>query len=109
MTLTINNHFIDSSIKKPSPNHSGEITPKFIVMHYTAGWSAEGSITWLTNKESKVSAHLVIARDGTITQLVPFNKKAWHAGPSVYDGYKNLNSHSIGIALDNAGWVEETS
>ena len=72
-------------------------------MHYTAGRSAASSINWLTNADAKASAHLVIGRDGSITQLVPFNRIAWHAGTSRWEGLTGMNSHSIGIELDNAG------
>lgn len=107
--MEIKQHNLVGIQQQTTPNMGGTITPRFIVMHYTAGWSAEGSISWLTNKKSKVSAHLVIGRDGIITQLVPFNRKAWHAGPSAYEGYRNLNTYSIGIELDNAGWMTEVS
>ncbi|MDP6351373.1 MAG: N-acetylmuramoyl-L-alanine amidase [Alphaproteobacteria bacterium] len=90
-----------------SPNvtkgNRGRIQPEYLVMHYTAGASAQSSINWLTNRESEASAHLVIARDGAVTQLVPFNRKAWHAGPSRWAGRSGLNSISIGIELANAG------
>lgn len=107
--MEIKQHNLVGTQQQTTPNMGGTITPRFIVMHYTAGWSAEGSISWLTNKKSKVSAHLVIGRDGSITQLVPFNRKAWHAGPSAYEGFRNLNTYSIGIELDNAGWMTEVS
>ena len=87
-----------------SPNQSsGGITPRFLVMHYTAGASASSSVSWLTNRDAKASAHLVIGRDGSITQLVDFNRKAWHAGVSQWRGIRGLNGHSIGIELDNPG------
>jgi len=89
-----------------SPNQSGQISPRFLVMHYTAGSSAEGSISWLTNPVARASAHLVIGRDGSITQLVLFNRKAWHAGRSQWRGISGLNSHSIGIEIDNAGKLQ---
>jgi len=88
---------------RESPNRSGVLKPKYLVMHYTAGRSASSSINWLTNKDAKASAHLVIGRDGGITQLVPFNRIAWHAGASQWEGLGGMNSHSIGIELDNAG------
>lgn len=88
---------------RESPNKSGTLKPQYLVMHYTAGRSAASSINWLTNSDAKASAHLVIGRDGSITQLVPFNKKAWHAGTSRWEGFSGLNSHSIGIEMDNAG------
>lgn len=87
-----------------SPNYRGDIVSHdYIVMHYTAGTSAEGSISWLTNRRAGASAHLVIGRDGSIAQLVPFNKRAWHAGSSTWNNRIGLNSYSIGIELDNAG------
>jgi AmpD protein len=48
----------------------------------------------------KVSAHLLIRRDGEIIQFVPFNKRAWHAGASQFDGKENCNDFSIGIELE---------
>ncbi|MBL4821800.1 MAG: 1,6-anhydro-N-acetylmuramyl-L-alanine amidase AmpD [Gammaproteobacteria bacterium] len=48
----------------------------------------------------KVSAHLLIDRAGDITQYVPFNRKAWHAGESCFKGRKNCNDYSIGVELE---------
>lgn len=48
----------------------------------------------------RVSAHLLIRRDGSMTQYVPFNMKAWHAGQSEYQGRGNCNDFSIGIELE---------
>ena len=42
-------------------------------------------------KDLKVSSHLYIKRDGEIIQFVPFNKRAWHAGDSVFKGVPNCN------------------
>ena len=86
-----------------TPNKGGDLAPRYLVFHYTAGKSATSSINWLTNPESKASAHLVLARDGTITQLAPLNIKTWHAGLSHWDGLSGLNGCSIGIEMDNAG------
>ena len=86
-----------------TPNKGGDLAPRYLVFHYTAGKSATSSISWLTNPESKASAHLVLAGDGTITQLAPFNVKTWHAGLSHWDGLSGLNGYSIGIEMDNAG------
>lgn len=90
-----------------SPNVSGAITPKFIVMHYTAGYNAAAAISTFKNKASKVSAHLVIDLDGTVTQMVPFNVNAWHAGPSKHAGYTMLNGHAIGIEIVNIGFLKK--
>ena len=51
-------------------------------------------------KELKVSSHLYIERDGKLTQFVPFNKRAWHAGESNYKGKCACNDFSIGIELE---------
>ena len=48
----------------------------------------------------RVSSHLLIRRDGEIVQYVPFNKRAWHAGVSCYDGEEKCNDFSIGIELE---------
>ncbi len=48
----------------------------------------------------KVSAHLCIFRDGAITQYVPFERRAWHAGESSYEGRSRCNDFSIGIELE---------
>lgn len=48
----------------------------------------------------KVSSHLLIRRDGAVIQYVPFNRRAWHAGESCFDGRENCNDYSIGIELE---------
>jgi N-acetylmuramoyl-L-alanine amidase len=93
---------------RESPNRGGKIANiRYLVMHYTAGPSAEHSVNWLVNSTAKASAHLVIGRDGSITQLVPFDTVAWHAGQSEWQGVVGLNNSSIGIELDNAGSLEK--
>ena len=47
-----------------------------------------------------VSAHLLIKRDGSCVQYVPFDKRAWHAGKSNYQGRERCNDFSIGIELE---------
>jgi N-acetylmuramoyl-L-alanine amidase len=90
-----------------SPNQSsGTIQPEFLVIHYTAGTSSKGSVDWLCNPIAKASAHLVVGRDGEATQLVDFNRKAWHAGRSHWDNREGANGFSIGIELDNAGRLD---
>ena len=50
----------------------------------------------------KVSAHVLIKRNGEIIQFVPFNKRAWHAGVSSYKGKNDCNNFSIGIELEGS-------
>ncbi len=57
----------------------------------------------------RVSSHLLITRDGGVIQFVPFNKRAWHAGESSYQGRMHCNDFSIGIELegtDESGYTE---
>ena len=48
----------------------------------------------------QVSAHILIQRNGDIVQFVPFDKRAWHAGESCYEGSERCNDFSIGIELE---------
>ncbi len=48
----------------------------------------------------RVSSHLLINREGEVTQYVPFNRRAWHAGISCFKGRECCNDFSIGIELE---------
>jgi|TARA_B110000908_G_scaffold133923_1_gene158143 AmpD protein len=48
----------------------------------------------------KVSAHLLIDRQGAMTQFVPFHQRAWHAGVSEFEGRTACNDYSMGIELE---------
>lgn len=56
--------------------------------------------------QQQVSAHLLIERNGTISQFVNFNDRAWHAGKSCYLGRENCNDFSIGIELEGDDYSE---
>ena len=58
--------------------------------------------------ELRVSSHLLIERDAALTQFVPFNKRAWHAGESCYKGRNECNDCSIGIELEGTDDEEFT-
>lgn len=60
--------------------------------------SCHESFADLENVE--VSSHLFISRTGQLTQFVPFNRRAWHAGVSSFQGVDNCNDYSIGIELE---------
>ena len=95
-------------IHTASPDHGGAISPEVIVIHYTGSGSMKGSVGWLSKvDEIYVSAHIVISREGRITQLVPFDKQAFHVGHSELNGVKNVNKFSIGIELVNWGKLQE--
>jgi len=48
----------------------------------------------------RVSAHLLLRRDGSLMQFVPFSRRAWHAGNSAFRGRDRCNDFSIGIELE---------
>jgi AmpD protein len=50
----------------------------------------------------RVSSHLVVARDGAVTQYVAFNERAWHAGKSSYQGREACNDFSVGVELEGS-------
>lgn len=105
--MQFKNHVLQGIPFHMSPNVGGIINPRFIVMHYTAGWTAASAISTLTNAAAKVSAQFVLDRDGTLTQLVPCNRAAWHAGPSKYGNVEFLNNHSVGIEIVNPGYFKK--
>jgi len=82
--------------------------PDTIIIHYTAGSSALSSANWLQRGDVKASAHVVIGKEGEIYQIVPFTNIAWHAGESSYGGRRDFNKFSIGIELDNPGFLTRT-
>jgi len=59
--------------------------------------------------EMKVSSHLFIDREGLLTQFVPFDRAAWHAGVSEFKGRDNCNEFSIGIELEGTDDLEYSS
>jgi AmpD protein len=50
----------------------------------------------------RVSAHLLIRRDGELVQFVPLTRRAWHAGQSSFCGRERCNDFSIGIELEGS-------
>ena len=55
-----------------------------------------------TVADLQVSAHLLVRRDGSLIQYVPFDKRAWHAGVSCFGDEQACNDFSIGIELEGA-------
>lgn len=89
-----------------SPNHGerkDERRPDMIVLHYTGMSTGAEALAWLRNPVAKVSCHYFIWEDGSIVQLVPEERRAWHAGLSYWQGETDLNSASVGIEIVNPG------
>jgi len=55
--------------------------------------------------ELRVSSHLLVARDGGLTQFVKFTDRAWHAGQSSYNGRSACNDFSIGVELEGVDYA----
>ncbi len=88
----------------PSENQDAR-RAQLIVLHYTEQDSAERSLRTLRTRNSggPVSAHYLVGDDGRIYQLVPDDRRAWHAGAGRWGTIHELNSASIGIEIDNDG------
>ncbi len=91
-------------IETPSPNFDERALPvSMIVLHYTGMPDADAAIARLTDPEAKVSAHYLVAEDGTVLRMVAEDKRAWHAGRSHWRHIDDVNSASIGIEIVNPG------
>ena len=91
-------------IETPSPNCDERALPvSIIVLHYTGMKDGPAAIARLRDPEAKVSAHYVVAEDGTIIRMVAEDKRAWHAGRSHWRTIEDVNSASIGIEIVNPG------
>lgn len=95
----------------PSPNHGERMgadgiagrRPNMLILHYTGMSDAGEALQWLCNPVSQVSSHYFVFENGHILQLVPEERRAWHAGASHWAGETDLNSCSIGIEIANPG------
>jgi N-acetylmuramoyl-L-alanine amidase len=92
-------------IDRPSSNHAPRpagVEVDLLVLHYTE-LPLEESLEVLSDPQRalKVSAHYVLAEDGTLYRLVPEERAAWHAGRSYWRGREALNGSSIGIEIVN--------
>ena len=91
---------------RSSPNYGarrGVIRPDLLILHYTGMPDCESALRRLTEKSSEVSSHYLVFENGRIVQLVPENKRAWHAGVSAWQAESDINSRAIGIEICNPG------
>ena len=92
-------------IDRPSPNHAprpADAAIDVLVLHYTE-LPLKETLDILCDgaREHRVSAHYVLAEDGTLYRLVPEDCVAWHAGRSHWRGREALNATSIGVEIVN--------
>lgn len=98
------------TVKTFSPNVSKRRKPvTTVVVHNTGSESAASAVAWLTNAKSNVSAHYVVAKDGTVHQLAMIGSDehpgdvTWHAGVSRGPNGFFVNNYSIGVELVGMG------
>ena len=93
-----------SLISAPSPNFDQRRgPPDMIVLHYTGMESGAAALERMRDPAAKVSAHYMIEEDGRVFQLVPEERRAWHAGVSFWKGERDVNAVSVGVELVNPG------
>lgn len=94
---------------QPAALMGGKITPQIVILHDTASRLEPFNSADYLASTKKASVHFVIERDGTVTQQVPTNRRAGHAGKSSYHGQQDCNAFSIGIEIVNPGKLTRTS
>ena len=120
MRIDKKNGLLEGAVQHESPNQDQRpegVEPELIVVHCISlppgHYGGPGIRQLFCNRLASdehpyyaeiagllVSAHVVIMRDGTIHQFVPFHRRAWHAGESAYCGRSACNDFSIGIELE---------
>ena len=83
-------------ISLPPKQYGGEFIDKF----FTNTLDPNAHPYFMEIQKLHVSAHLLIDRVGNVTQYVPFDMRAWHAGESSFNGRHCCNDYSIGIELE---------
>lgn len=105
--MKIVNHRVDGAAFTAANASGGEIKPEGILLHDTAGNLSKGNVvSYFASKACSVSAHFVVELDGSVTQMVPLNRQANHAGKSSWDGVANCNKRFVGIEIVSPGKME---
>ena len=122
MRCTITDHWLDQAERVLSPNcdqrppsasldliviHNISLPPKHyggdhIKQFFCNQLDCDSHEYFAQLRTLRVSSHLLIDRRGQLTQFVPFNQRAWHAGVSSYQQRSACNDFSIGIELEGA-------
>ena len=110
--IQIADHQLSGTTFRNAADQGGVLVdPIGVLVHYTGGPRAASAIDRLTTKdEDYLSAHLVIDRDGSATQLVRFDRQAYHAGESswIRGGVpRRCNTRFFGIELVNPGYARD--
>jgi AmpD protein len=87
---------------------AGEFNTPYIEQLFTNTLDCQAHHSFHDLEALRVSSHVMINRHGEATQFVPFDKRAWHAGVSEFNGVKSCNDYSIGIELEGADEIAYT-
>lgn len=80
----------------------GEFGGPWIARLFTGNLPADAHPEFRERAALRVSAHVLIRRDGELVQFVPLGARAWHAGRSSWQGREACNDYSIGIECEGA-------
>ena len=83
----------------------GEFGGPWIARLFTGNLPADAHPEFRERAGLRVSAHVLIRRNGELVQFVPFGARAWHAGKSSWHGREACNDYSIGIECEGADEV----
>ena len=83
----------------------GEFGGPWIARLFTGNLPADAHPEFRERAALRVSAHLLLRRDGAVEQFVSFNDRAWHAGKSAWQGREACNDYSIGIECEGTDEV----
>jgi AmpD protein len=83
----------------------GEFGGPWIARLFTGSLPADVHPEFRERAALRVSAHLLLRRDGSLEQFVSFKDRAWHAGKSCWQGREACNDYSIGIECEGADEV----
>jgi len=95
----VSKYYQQTNKRTPNISAGRVIKPTHIIVHHTSGAYA-GSVSWCCDPVSKVSYHCIIARNGKRTALALPTQRTWHAGVSSWQGRKDANSWSVGMAWE---------
>jgi len=104
--MKLKNHRIEGIEYRAAKLIGGIITPEIIILHDTAGRLDKFNSRDYLASSPAVSVQFVVERDGTVSQLVPTNRRAAHAGQSSYHGRSGCNDFAIGIEIVNPGRMQ---
>lgn len=86
----------------------GDFGGPWIARLFTGNLPADAHPEFRERVGLRVSAHLLVRRDGEVVQFVPFYARAWHAGRSSWHGREACNDYSIGIECEGTDEVPYT-